>query len=167
LPLALLDPFFKGLDRKQYYSTALLEPMQIFFQIPPHHQVADLTLGNPEKVWRLLRAYKEGAWLLLHSSTANPSLQITSKDRIRPAHIQGTHQFLDQSVGYVSVPQGGADGTVTQKYLQGAEYFFTAENDREGLGPFGMGNILDDLRSFQGNGVEKLEGVDIDVLRGR
>jgi hypothetical protein len=35
------------------------------------------------------------------------------------------------------------------------------------VGPFGMGNILDDFRSFQGNGVEELEGVDIHVLSGR
>ena len=41
--------------------------------------------------------------------------------RDRLDHIQGTHQFLEQSVGYVSVTQGGADGTVTQKDLQDAD----------------------------------------------
>ena len=50
---------------------------------------------------------------------------------------------------------GGNDGFILNRadYHKNPEYFFRAENDREGLGPFGMGNILDDLRSFQGNGV--------------
>ena len=64
---------------------------------------------------------------------------------------------------------GGNDGFILNRSdgLKNPEYFFRAENDREGLGPFGMGNILDGLRSFQGNGVEELEGVDIHVLSGR
>jgi hypothetical protein len=47
------------------------------------------------------------------------------------------------------------------------ENFLRAKNDRQGLRAFGMGNPLDDLRSFEGDVEEKLEGADVHVQRGR
>jgi len=47
------------------------------------------------------------------------------------------------------------------------ENLFRAENDRQGLKAFGMGNPFYDLRSFEGDVVEELEGVDVHVQRGR
>jgi hypothetical protein len=50
---------------------------------------------------------------------------------------------------------------------QDAENFFRTENDREGLGPFGMADPLDFLGSFEGDVIEELEGVDVHAQRGR
>jgi hypothetical protein len=60
LPSVLLDPLFKGLDRKQNHPTALLEPMQTFFEIPSHHEKAHLALRDAKELRRLSGTDKKG-----------------------------------------------------------------------------------------------------------
>jgi hypothetical protein len=74
--------------------------------------------------------------------------------------------FGDPKTGRIS---GGRDGFVLHRTdsLKDSENFFRTENDREGLRPFGMGNPLYFLGSFEGDGVEKLEGIDVHAQRGR
>jgi hypothetical protein len=73
--------------------------------------------------------------------------------------------FRNPETGGIS---GGNNGFILNRTdgLKNTEYFFLTENDRKSLGALGMGDILYYLRSFQGNSVKKLEGVDIHVLGG-
>ncbi len=75
---------------------------------------------------------------------------------------------------YLGDPQtgrigGGDDGFMLHRTdgRQDAENFFRTEDDREGLGPFGMGDPLDFLGSLEVDVIEELEGVDIHAQRGR
>ena len=74
--------------------------------------------------------------------------------------------FGDPETGRIS---RGNDGFVLQRTddRKDSENLLRTENDREGLRPFGMGESLYGLGSFEGNGVEEFEGVDVHAQRCR
>ena len=74
--------------------------------------------------------------------------------------------FGDPETGGIS---SGHDGFMLHQTdsRQDAENFFRTENDREGLGPFGLRDPLYFPGSLEGDVIEELEGVDVHAQRGR